>query len=243
MRAIFLLPAWIAQELLQLFFGPESGVAYVAHVGGLASGALLAFLNLKVLGKVDREVFAEDPKERTNALHQEALRRMEELDMNGARQVLKRILEIDPADRSALIRLYQIEKLNPQSQAFHETAAKLLSRLSARKEAHEELYKIYKDYCRVSTSPRINLDLLFRISTVFTASGLLEESERIMALLLRRAPKSDKLPAGLLQLARSYLKKGMGEKGRKCLQVISRRFPESAESRIAQGLLKPGARH
>ena len=70
----------------------------MAHVGGLASGAAIAFLNLKVLGKVDQEVFAEDPKERINSLEQEALRLMENLDMNGARHALKQILEIELND-------------------------------------------------------------------------------------------------------------------------------------------------
>jgi hypothetical protein len=225
-------------ELFQLFFGPERGVAYVAHVGGLGGGALLAFLNLKFLGKVDKEVFAEDPKERINSLQQQALSLMEGLDMNGARHVLKQVLEIDPDNRSALIRLYQIDKLTPESQSFHETASRLLLHLSSGKGGDEELYKTYKDYFQISKTPKINMDLLFRINTVFAASDHLEESERIMAFVLKKAPKSDKLPSGLLALARSYIEKGMAEKGRQCLHVISKRFPESAESRIAQGLLK-----
>jgi Tfp pilus assembly protein PilF len=210
----------------------------MAHVGGLASGALLAFVNLRVLGKVDKEVFAEDPQERLHALQQQALSLMESLDMNGAREVLKQILELDPDNRSALQRLYQIEKLHPESQAFHETASRLLRHMSSGKGDAEDLYKTYKDYFQTSGNPRINLELLFRMSNAFGLSGHLEESEKMMVLALKKAPKSDKLPSSLLALARSHIEKGMREKGRQWLQVVSTRFPETNEARIAQGLLK-----
>lgn len=241
-HAILLLPAWIAMELFQLFFGSETGVAYMAHVGGLASGALIAFLNLRVLGKVDTEVFAEDPKERLQALQQQALSLMERLDMNGAREVSKQILEIDPDNRSALLRLYQIEKLQPEGQPFREAAARLLRHMSSGKTDGEELYKTYKDYFQTSANPRIRLELLLRIGNAFGLCGHLEESEKIMALALKKAPRADQLPSSLLALARSYMERGMREKGRQWLQVVSTRFPESNEARIAQGLLKSSGR-
>jgi hypothetical protein len=47
---------------------------------------------------------------------------------------------------------------------------------------------------------------------------------------------------GLLALGRACMEKGMGEKGRRCLQALCKRFPVSPESRIAQGLLKASAK-
>ena len=41
--AIVLLPAWIGNELLQLWLYPDSNINYMAHLGGLVTGAALAF--------------------------------------------------------------------------------------------------------------------------------------------------------------------------------------------------------
>ena len=237
-RAILLLPAWIAVELLQWLFGQDSGVAYTAHVGGLAGGALLAFVNLKFLGMVDREVFAEDPKERIHVLQNRVASLMENLEMDEVRKTLQQILEIDPDNRSALYRLYQIDKLTPQSPAFHATASRLLVHLSSEKADHEALHGICQEYLRLSKPPRLHPDILLRLSKVFAASGRLGEAEKLAAFVLKKAPNSDMLPSALLALGRSYIEKGMAKKGRQCLMVLSRRFPDSLESRTAKGLLK-----
>ncbi|WAC09021.1 MAG: tetratricopeptide repeat protein [Thermodesulfobacteriota bacterium] len=71
----------------------------------------------------------------------------------------------------------------------------------------------------------------------FCESGYLEEAEPIMASLFRNQPNHPKLPAALLKLARAYLKKGLLDKGKKFLQIISEEYPEAHESKIAKDLL------
>ncbi len=58
-----------------------------------------------------------------------------------------------------------------------------------------------------------------------------------MASLFRNQPNHPKLPAALLKLARAYLKKGLLDKGKKFLQIISEEYPEAHESKIAKDLL------
>ena len=236
--AIILLPIWIGKEVFQLLFGGYSQVAYVAHIGGLISGAALAYLNVKVLGRIDEGVFAEDPKEKIAPLIEQALKRIGELDMEGARPLLAKVLEIDPKNRDALTHIFNIDKLNPEGERFHKTASTLIGQLSSDKEAHGTMYDTYKEYTRISESPRFNLDLLFRISSIFSARGYLEESEKIMVMLLKNHPVSQQVPNGILNLGRAFLRKGMAAKGKKCLKIICQRYPESAEYQTAQRLLK-----
>jgi membrane associated rhomboid family serine protease len=235
--AILMLPTWIGKEVFQLFFGGFSQVAYVAHIGGLASGAALGYVNLKFLGQVSEEVFGEEPKEKIAPLLEEALQRIGRLEMNGARPLLEQVLEIDPNNRSALTHLFNIDKLNPENARFHKTVSELLHHLTNDSEAHEALYATYKEVRRISKKLRLSLDLLFRIASTFSAHGYLEESEKIMAMLLQERPGYQKLPIGILRLAQAYLKKGMIQKGKKCLLIICRRYPESAESQVARQLL------
>ena len=236
--AVVLLPIWIGKEFFQLFFGGPSQVAYVAHIGGLVSGALLGVLNLKLLGHVDQEVFKEDPKEGIDSLLETALQKIGKLDMSGARPLLEQVLEKDPNNADGLNHLFNIDKLNPQSETFHKTTSRVLLRLSSNEENQQRVYDIYKEYADIAKPLRLHPDLLFRISSIFSAQGHLEEAEKIIAMLLRKYPKTQKIPSGILNLGRAYLKKGVSAKGEKCLRVLCKRYPGASESQIALRLLQ-----
>jgi membrane associated rhomboid family serine protease len=236
--AVILLPIWLAKEIVQLFFGGVSQVAYGAHIGGLMSGAVLGYINLRFLGRVSDEVFAEDPKEKIAPLLEKAMESISRLDMQGARPLLEEVLTIDSHNRSALIHLFNIDKLNPEDEGFHRTAAKLFHHLINDDHAYETLHKIYQEYRSTVKTIRLSPDLLIQIATVFSSHGHMEDSEKIMALLLKSRPEFQKLPTGILKLAQAYLGKGMRDKGRKCLMIIRQRYPESSEARIARRLLK-----
>lgn len=234
---IALLPVWIGKEIFQLLFGGFSHVAYVAHIGGLASGAFLGYLNLKFLGQAREEVFGEDPREKIPELLEGAMQRIGKLDMHGARPLLEDVLEIDPHNKSALTHLFNIDKLNPRDERFHKTASRLFHHLTNDSKAHQTLYATYKEYRRLSKKLKLSPDLIFRIASAFSAHGYFDESAKIMAMFLKNRPGYQALPNGILRLGQAYLKNGMKKKGKKCLQIVCKRFPGSAESKIARQLL------
>ena len=237
--AVVLLPLWIGNECFQLFFGGASEVAYVAHLGGLASGAVLGFVGKKCLGAaMEPRAAPQDSREEQVSLLEEAVGKLGKLDMDGARVLLERVLEKDPRNTKALTRLFHIDKLQPESERFHATASRLFLRLTNDKGEHGALPTIFEEYVRVAPRLRLDEQLLFRISSVLAAQGHPEDGERIMAMLLRTHPRSAGIPTGILNLARAYLHSGKSDKGRKCLQVICRQYPESSESHIARELLQ-----
>jgi len=236
--AVTLLPIWIAKEIVQLLFSGVSQVAYMAHIGGLMSGAVLGYINLRFLGRVSDEVFAEDPKEKIAPLLGEALECIGRLDMQGARPLLEEVLKIDPQNRAALSHLFNIDKLKPDDDRFQKTSARLFLRLIKDDQAYETLHNTFKEYRGISKKLMLSPDLLLQITSSFLAHGYIEESERMIALLLKSRPEFQKLPTGILKLAQAYLKKGMKDKGKKCLVIIRQRYPESSEARIARRLLK-----
>jgi hypothetical protein len=234
---IALLPVWIGKEIFQLLFGGLSHVAYMAHIGGLASGAILGYLNLKFLGQASEEVFGEDPREKIPHLLEAAMQRIGKLDMDGARPLLEEVLEIDPQNRSALTHLFNIDKLNPRNARFHKTASRLFHLLINDAKAHQTLYVTYREYRHLSKKLKISPDLTFRIASVFSAHGYFDESARIMDMFLKKRPGYQELPNGLLRLGQAYLKNGMKKRGKQCLQILCKRFPGTAESKIARQLL------
>jgi len=236
--ALVLLPLWIANECFQLKFGGPSQVAYVAHLGGLISGALFGFMSRKFLGKVaDHEAVPDGGGQETASLLDHALEKMGKLDMDGARALLEKVLDKDPGNTKALTQLFHIDKLNPESDRFHLTASRVLLRLCDDREEHASLYPVFQEYCRLAPRLRLEQPLLCRIGSILAAQGHPEDGERILALLLRKDPKSAGIPTGILNLARAYLNMGKSEKGRKCLQIICQKYPESGESQIARKLL------
>jgi membrane associated rhomboid family serine protease len=236
--AIFLLPLWIANELYQLFFGGVSNVAYVGHIGGLVSGGALGLVWAKMLGGVREEVSTDDRADKIASLMEAGLQRLAELDLQGARTLVSQALEMEPDNRTALTHLFNIDKLDPQSDAFHATAARLLLRLQREHDAEEALYNTFQEYRRIAKSPRLSTDLWSRLSLSFSRSSHLEDSAKIAALLLRDTPQFPAVPAVLLNLSRAYLKAGIADKGEHCLRLLCQRYPQSPESQIAEGLLK-----
>lgn len=237
--ALVLLPLWIGNECFQLLFGGASHVAYVAHIGGLISGALLGCVGKRRLGTaVEEKTVPQESQEETVSLLDEALQKMGKLDMDGARLLLEQVLEKDPGNRRALTHLFHIDKLTPESDRFHATASRLFLRLTNDKAEHGSIYTHFQEYLRVAPRLSLNQQLLFRISSVLAAQGHPEDGEKIMAVLLRADPRSAGIPTGILNLARAYLHMGKSDKGRKCLQVICQKYPESSESHIARKLLQ-----
>ena len=236
--ALILLPLWIANECFQLRFSGPSQVAYVAHLGGLVSGALLGFMSRKCLGKVaDQEALPDRDGQETASLLDQALQKMGKLDMDGARTLLEQVLDKDPGNTKALTQLFHIDKLNPEFERFHLTASRLLLRLCNDRTVHASVHPVFQEYCRVAPRLMVEQQLLCRIGSILAAQGHPEDGERVLALLFRKDPKSAGIPTGILNLARAYLNMGKWEKGRKCLQIICQKYPESGESQIARKIL------
>ena len=75
---------------------------------------------------------------------------------------------------------------------------------------------------------------------MFAATGHLENAVAILTMLLKKVPDSPGVPTALLKLARAYRQKGMAMKGKRCLNLICNKYPESTEARLAHQSLQSG---
>jgi tetratricopeptide (TPR) repeat protein len=236
--AIALLPVWIGNEIVQLVFGGVSNVAYVAHLGGLVSGAALGLAQRRWLGGAKEEVLQDDRAERIASLLEKGLQQLNELKLAGARELMEEVLALDPQNPKALTQLFNIDKLIPGQEKLHETASRLFLRLQQEGHSDEALFNTYQDYCRIAKAPRLSPDLWARLCLAFANQGHLDDSAKIAALLLRGHPQFQGVAPALLNLGRAYFKAGMSEKGDKCLRLLVQKYPAAAESQMAAQLLK-----
>jgi len=236
--AIILLPIWIGNEFYQLFFGGDSHVAYAAHLGGLIGGAVFGFMCMKFSLGFDEDVIKEAPIDEISPLMEKALKHIAELDMATGRLVLKQVLDKEPENIDALTHLFHVDKLDPEGDRFHGTAKKLIFQLSRSYHTYEKAHRIYHEYIRHTSHPRLTPQLYVQLSAMFAASGHIENAVKILTLLLKKVPESPGIPSALLKLARAYRQNGMATKGQKCLQLLCHKYPDSTEARVARESLQ-----
>lgn len=119
--ALILLPIWVLNELLQLWSHADSGVAYLAHIGGLVSGGILgwAFKSTWLRPKED-ELAQEDESEALfRKQYAQALSDIEELRFKSARNRLFALWKKRPEQLFLLEHLFHLYKMQPQSKQLH----------------------------------------------------------------------------------------------------------------------------
>lgn len=238
--AIILLPIWIGNELYQLFGSGATHVAYVAHIGGLVGGAVFGIVCLKFSLGFNQDVIVDTPVDDISPQIEKALKHIAELDLETGRRILEKVLAREPENFDALTHLFNAYKLEPEDEKFHRVTKKLLFELTRSYNTYEKAHQIYNEYIRTTNHPRLSSQIYIQLSMMFAATGHLENAVAILTMLLKKVPDSPGVPTALLKLARAYRQKGMAMKGKRCLNLICNKYPESTEARLAHQSLQSG---
>jgi tetratricopeptide (TPR) repeat protein len=236
--AIILLPIWIGNEFFQLFFGDAQQVAYVAHIGGLMGGAFFAFVILKFCLSLNEDVFGEIPENDIAPLMEKALKHIAELDMESGCQLLRQVLAKDPENIEALTHLFNVYKQDSEIGEFHHTAKKLIFQLCRSHNTYEKANKIYQEYVNLTHQPRLSPRLYLQLCGMFLTTGQLENTVKILTLLVKKVPDSPGIPTALLKLGRAYRQNGLALKSIKCMQLLCHKYPASSEAQVARKALR-----
>jgi membrane associated rhomboid family serine protease len=231
-RAIALLPVWLANECYQQFFNSASHVAYAAHMGGIAGGAVLALAGERLLGGLDRDCFEEAPEDRVSPLLDRALDHMGNLEMSRALPLLEEVLGLSPDNREALTHLFNIHKLNPESPAFHDAARRLLGVLVRHRDHHQAALACYETYTRLARRPKLSIPLYLQIAGMMALAGKVGAAEKIVLAVLKKQPQSPGLPSILVKLAQAFYRNGRTDRFHRYRQLVCKQFPHSAEAAL-----------
>lgn len=232
--AIVVLPLWIGNELFQLVFGGAGQVAYMAHVGGLISGALMGMANrsLPMPGAADLSAREDETQDRISPLMEQALEKIAGLDMPAAEKQLDEVLRIDGQHVDALRHLFNIQKLEPQTTRFQGTARRLISLLLKDPATQEEALRIYREYRDLPRRPALPAGLYLQISAALTARGFVEDAEKILLVVIKKRPDFPGISTALFKLAAACRDKGLKDRWQRYRKVICARFPDSDEARM-----------
>lgn len=229
-RAIYLLPLWMGNELFQLFFGGVSQVAYVAHLGGLAGGAGLAFFYLRFVGKADTQMLQDDGEDKVSPKLEAAMAHMGKLEFGKARKILLELRAEEPDRTDVLGLLFNIDRHFPEKNEVHQTTATYLKQLGGDLSQWDTVLSVYDKYVAAVKKPRLPLHLFLNVSRAMTAKNRPEDAERILAMLLRHKPDSPGLAAAFKRLMEVWEQAGKPERKERCRKVLMTRFPKSPDA-------------
>ena len=206
--ALILLAVWLGWEIYQyVALSDVSDVDYLAHIGGLVSGALigLAFIKLRPslinTNYLDQSEWVDRYQE---TLHQ-AEAYMKELEFRRARPLLKTLHRTHPHDRRVLYQFYQACQEEPAGEDYHEACLKILN-LTERDPATERLIAdVAEAYLkRAQPRPRLTPLQIEQLAGRLLASGHIAPAERLVRVMLSNPTHFTELPIMLNRLINAY---------------------------------------
>ncbi|KFJ11909.1 rhomboid family protein [Delftia acidovorans] len=230
--ALILLPAWIANEVLQHFFSGQSA-GYMAHLGGLLTGAALMALHLRRKPRAALAGHHSAPDDGFDAHVANARRLGQALDMEGALRAWRAAAQLRPADAEVLRAWFAAARYVPASEDFHR-AARRIFRLPARDAAtlawQHDSYRIYLDLARPGA--RIAPEDMARLVRRFTRARAFDDAEKLCHALLQAAPGQPGLGETLCLLVNGLLQQGLAQRARAWLPQLQRWAPDEAVTRL-----------
>lgn len=127
--ALALLPVWLGKELFHYWTDQYSGVAYLAHAGGLVAGAVMVYLLRRSWLQVSETFYDPEEDEQDQQFARDYGRAMEALarmDFELARRQFEALRQANPGRLVLREHLYQLAKLRPDRPEFREQAVGLL---------------------------------------------------------------------------------------------------------------------
>lgn len=235
--ALLLLPAWIANELMQHWLGGQ-GIAYMAHLGGLLAGAALMACAL-VLGRVKtpetvKSEMANDDDHFER--HVAAARRLAAaMKFEPACAEWRAAAALRPGDTDTLRAWFNTARLQPASDDFHQ-AARRIFRLPATDPDTLALqhasYKTYLDQARPGA--RLKPEDMARLARRFTRAREFGDADKLCRILLKTAPDHPELADTLSVCANGLLHAGERERAMGLLPHLLRLAPNDMVTRALQ---------
>jgi membrane associated rhomboid family serine protease len=232
--ALILLPAWIVNELLQHVLGGK-GIAYMAHLGGLLTGACLMAVAMRWRRLHLPEAPAEkepDPFEQ----HAAAARRLSvEMKFEQACARWRAAAKLRPDDADTLRAWFNTARLWPAGEDFHH-AARGIFRLKPQDPATLELqhasYKTYLDHAKPGA--RLRPEDMARLARRFTRARQFADAERLCQALMKTAPGHPELAETVSLCANGLLQAGRRDQALDWLPHLLRLAPDDMVTRMLQ---------
>ena len=238
--AIIMLFIWMAKEILQMI-AVDSNVNFLAHLGGLISGALVAFLLLRLKDRVNTDYMdLPEKNQQYSELMSDGIQYLGEMDFDKAKYYFNKILVQRPEDIDAIEYLYKASQLDPASNDYHKYAKKLIF-ASIEIKNFNLFYQTWINYNEhAEPAAKLEFNSFYTIFEQLLHYNKIEDAETLIIRLFKKNPKKNELSAGFLILAKKHLALNNKLSANKYSQAIIKYFPHSPEASNARSILSSG---
>jgi len=238
--AIVLLPVWLAYELYDQLLLSDN-VNNLAHIGGLLSGALIAWLAKKYSNSINMDYLDEAEKQQAFKLkYQAGTRALASMDVGKAQRLFSELSEENPDHVELMQQLYNVVKLAPGKPEIHQQARRILSLTDAGKTTIRLQHGIFVDYVtRVQPNVKLGPELMLSLALRFAANDYLEDAEKIVLHLTTRLAENPRNAEGLMALVTHFHRTNNHSKSQKYLAMLLEFYPNSEEANNARRAFDP----
>ena len=227
--ALILLPIWALNEVVQHFYGPQ-GVGYMAHLGGLVTGAALMALALFGFRVQIPQVASEAPQDPFDAHVAKAKRLADGLQFDRAVVEWRAAAQLRPTDRDVLKAWFSTSKLSPASDDFHRAARAIFKLTAIDENTLRWQHDTYHTYLNLAKpGARLSPDIMAHLVKRFTRVQQWADAEKLCTTLLKTAPQHGNLGDVLSALVNGLIQAGRQEQAQKWLPELDRLAPHHAQ--------------
>ncbi|MDQ0587164.1 rhomboid family protein [Variovorax paradoxus] len=209
--ALLLLPAWIANELMQQWWG-DQGVGYMAHLGGLLTGATLMagamwLGRVKTPETVKSEMVTDDDRFEQ---HVSAARKLSAaMKFEPACAEWRAAAALRPGDTDTLRAWFNTARLQPAGEDFHQAARRIFRLPATDPDTLALQHASYTTYLdQAKPGARLKPDDMARLARRFTRVRQFQDADKLCRVLLKIAPDHPELADTLSVCANGLLHAG-----------------------------------
>ena len=203
--ALITLPLWLGYQLYSHYFTP-SHINNLAHAGGIISGALIAYIAKKIHKNINTEYMDENNvKESFNKRFAKGMELVASLKIDQAKNIFLQLNKENPENIAILKQLFNLSKFDPKSDDFHNFARNIINTSDDNPQTNKDIIDVYNEYVtRAKPAPKLNAEIMFKLFRRFLKEGLLEDAEKIIALLLKNKIKNQNMLESLQIMINKY---------------------------------------
>ena len=223
--AIVLLPIWLGHEIFQLLASSSDGVNYYAHIGGLCSGALFAFVMKRYLGRVNIDYLDQEEKdEEKKDQFETAMDYLASMQVGKALAILRPLAAEHPGNKEYLMHWYKAAKLQPAGEDYHVAARQVMLLKDKNPQTYQLIHDTYLEYMKTAQpKARMNAQLCLHLILSFALGKYFDDAEKLLAMIKNHKMK-EPVAEVVLILANAFQKANDQKKCMAYLSLVAKEF-------------------
>lgn len=207
--AIVLLPLWVGNELFQLFSQPYSNINFLAHLGGLGSGALIGWIVRRTPAFQMERLEQQDREKEFQTRLAGAYELLRNQDYKAALPLLRKLNKEHPENLQLLFNLYDAEKIYPASEEYHQISLGIFELRARDAQTAGRIHETFQNYMmKAQPKPRLNKRILCRLIGTFDRCGKQNDVDKLAQILAKKRVRCAEQLAVLQQIHDTALRNG-----------------------------------